>query len=432
MYSTEASKEEQDVLDSAIQNLDDDSLILIFQHLSIVDRIKIERVCRRWLELAKQSWSNYKELKLNAKDLGLKPYGTTQQYEKIDDDIFEKILKRCGRYLVRIEPFCSCVLLRFDYYLAKYCANILELSFSNYRSELIVCNEKELENSFSNLQKLQVLNLGRAGIQNLGFILKLPVEEMHTIKIKDIEVGINEDNLKIMSNVVERTKKLRIFEVAFVNESLIMNLANNCKDLTELKLCNLTDCKIDNVDEKLGLLFKNNQKIKSLKLSGFENLTGKCLLCLNKNIIEKISLESNFNFEIHYLISALICFEKVYSLKFVNLSFRKNDYDELAKYIGLLSNLRHLSISYEWSLTDNFMESVSSLKTLEKLTVNNVSKISIITETFCNDVRANLHELKFLDISDCKGVHDYHIESICSLPNLEILKIECNDDVTGS
>ena len=40
---------------SVIDKLNDDCLIYIFNLISVVDRIKNERVCKRWQEVIKQS-----------------------------------------------------------------------------------------------------------------------------------------------------------------------------------------------------------------------------------------------------------------------------------------------------------------------------------------------------------------------------------------
>ncbi|XP_061941712.1 uncharacterized protein LOC107994662 [Apis cerana] len=52
------------MINSNIYKLNNDCLILIFLHLPIVDRIRIERVCKRWQKISQKSWHNIKKLDL--------------------------------------------------------------------------------------------------------------------------------------------------------------------------------------------------------------------------------------------------------------------------------------------------------------------------------------------------------------------------------
>ena len=44
--------------------LDDDSLIYIFKKLPVLDKLKIELVCKRWRNLGMLSWSSVKSLRI--------------------------------------------------------------------------------------------------------------------------------------------------------------------------------------------------------------------------------------------------------------------------------------------------------------------------------------------------------------------------------
>ena len=48
--------------DSPVEKLNHDCLIKIFKLLSIADRIRIERVCSKWKEISRMSWSSMNEL----------------------------------------------------------------------------------------------------------------------------------------------------------------------------------------------------------------------------------------------------------------------------------------------------------------------------------------------------------------------------------
>ena len=72
---------ENDFLESSIRKLDENCLILIFNKLSAADLVRVERVCKSWQEIAKQSWSGFKILTLTPEQLGFRPVGTEHTYQ---------------------------------------------------------------------------------------------------------------------------------------------------------------------------------------------------------------------------------------------------------------------------------------------------------------------------------------------------------------
>ena len=72
---------------------------------------------------------------------------------------------------------------------------------------------------------------------------------------------------------------LKIFQITSKNlpNDIILEL-QNCSKLEELKLYRTyySGSNYPNVDNKLGIVFKNNQKLKVLKLQNFY-VTGECI-----------------------------------------------------------------------------------------------------------------------------------------------------------
>ena len=83
----------EQVSHSAIEILNDDCLKYIFNLLPVSQRIRIERVSKKWQELGKESWSKFKELDFDPKTLGLKPLAETLDYPEINENVIEKVLK---------------------------------------------------------------------------------------------------------------------------------------------------------------------------------------------------------------------------------------------------------------------------------------------------------------------------------------------------
>ena len=107
----------------SIEKLPEECLLEIFEFLPIADRFRIKRVSRKFKEAAtRQSWNKIKELSIDSKFLGLKPYGITHKYAKINYFNLQEILKKCGKYLTKVDlSFYKKCLLSL---VAEYCPNI--------------------------------------------------------------------------------------------------------------------------------------------------------------------------------------------------------------------------------------------------------------------------------------------------------------------
>ena len=52
-----------------INDLDDDSLGMIFNKLPFIDRMRIENVCQRWCDISEGTWYSYSKCLTISKDL---------------------------------------------------------------------------------------------------------------------------------------------------------------------------------------------------------------------------------------------------------------------------------------------------------------------------------------------------------------------------
>lgn len=87
-------------VDSPIRSLNDDCLIQMFLHLPISDRVRMERVCKRWHALSRESWWSVERLDLESKNWNL-----TNRFRQsvIDTAILRKVLMRCGDFLTTLD-----------------------------------------------------------------------------------------------------------------------------------------------------------------------------------------------------------------------------------------------------------------------------------------------------------------------------------------
>ena len=432
----EAVKEASDTSTSPIEILDDDSLISIFKLLPVAERIKIERVSRTWKILAKQSWSNVTVLNMDPKILGLKPFGKKHDYSEINDHVLEQILIRCGKYLqkINLNSVHECMLSILANYspniqsiesdkasvegiaqLAENCRNICELKTIFYRKMRI---EKKFEKLFLSNQNFRVLDLNTWGIITGKCFLKLPLEEMDTIKLHIVQ---DEYDSEIIANVIRKTKKLRVFKVQFRSISLITALANSCSNLSELFLINNIEDDSANMDHLFSQVFKNNRNLKSLSLYYFDNFTAECFSYLNENVIEEITLTGTENIQKVYLSKSLPSFKNLQALTFASL---ENNFDQIAECIELCFNLKKLTLKdCNLSSEKKLIETISSLNNLELLSVGCSYHDDIVSYDFCQYISCNLLQLKYLKINIFNGISDSGLKLICELPKLEMLSI---------
>ena len=83
-----------------INDLDNDTLGMIFNKLPYIDRTRIESVCQRWYAISEANWCTYSNrLKIGEDTADFLPwYGNITEKE----NILKKILKRLGPYLEEI------------------------------------------------------------------------------------------------------------------------------------------------------------------------------------------------------------------------------------------------------------------------------------------------------------------------------------------
>lgn len=116
-----------------ISDLVDEILLNIFKYLSILDKIRIERVCRRWLKLSQLSWQNVKCLQLV--DL----FEMENEFITVRDcnKLLISLLKRAGTFLRVLDVSdsnCNSILMDFNdksvRAIGKYCPRVAELNLS--------------------------------------------------------------------------------------------------------------------------------------------------------------------------------------------------------------------------------------------------------------------------------------------------------------
>ena len=141
-----------------INDLDDDSLAVIFNKLPYIDRARVENVCQRWCDVVKPNWCTYSKRLRIGEDTGdfLPSYDNTTEKE----NILEMILQQSGPYLEEITfkrsiPFCREFSMGTIKWIAEFCPNLKRLytgSLMLNDDDWLACNNLEAF-SFSSAQQ---------------------------------------------------------------------------------------------------------------------------------------------------------------------------------------------------------------------------------------------------------------------------------------
>ncbi|KAL6265374.1 hypothetical protein P5V15_002173 [Pogonomyrmex californicus] len=234
----------------SIHMLNDDCLRHIFLFLPIVDRVRIEIVCKRWRDLSQDSWHMIKTLDLSPSTWG---FSYTCM---IHTALLRKILLKCGRFLTRIN-------LSYPHYLSqstltivgKLCPNLtsidvtaLTVCASGIRTLTANCKnitklnlgpstfccDHELKYLFKINKNLEYLAISRNSIVG-KCLLYLPKQTMHTIILDRCDY-LQDGHLSMALTRLEDLKHLTISDCVGVAKHTLEVVGYYCKNLRVLEL----------------------------------------------------------------------------------------------------------------------------------------------------------------------------------------------------
>ena len=185
-------------------------------------------------------------------------------------------------------------------------------------------------------------------------------------------------------------------------------------------------------------------------MSNFKDLTGKCFINLNANVIEKIRLSATGNIQANCLIKSWPQFKKFHKLEF--LLYRGINFAGIAECISLCLELEELELYKINNCRENdVIKLIGSAKRLRnfhfdhliistkllKCIIENLSELRTLTLRSCTGLSlknikliCKLENLKELDISNCSGVSDDALKLVGELGKLQVLRIVANFEIT--
>ena len=433
------SVENNDRYLTPLEQLPNEILIEIFKNLPLSDRITVERVCKNWQIVAKQSWYQLKALCMDPKVLGFKTSIGGARKCFADNYALQQVLNRCGKYISTIDVsmihycalsliaqlckslkilYCCNVSARGTYDLSNNCENLEKIVITGTVTDISQISLHQLFSKATKLRDICLQNYVGSG----ECFTKLPLNQMLSIKIGHIDIDCS-------TRTISKTKLLKEFACTNVQRGLITTMSNVCVDLTKIDLKADPLINSHDIDSALSCLFNSNKNLRSLTLRSFENMTGHCFFSLNKQVVDEIVLISSENVKKNYLKDSFSSFDKLtkLELRYVN----KFKLGRIADCIFECQNLKRLSLDYfrQYS-TKSLIKSISNTRELEELELAHFNN-SRIEKSFTDYVSFNLEKLKILTLRRCKGLTENHLINICKLTNIQVLDVSGNVNLDG-
>ncbi|XP_008558130.3 F-box/LRR-repeat protein 2 [Microplitis demolitor] len=350
--------------DSPINKLNDDCLIEVFLYLPIADRIRMERVCKRWQALSQESWHSVKYLNLSKKSWGLSPKIRVQV---VDTSTLRKVLVRCGKFLTHLDLSQVSHLLSSSTLtiIGKLCPNIQFLNITGL--SLSPSGINSLMTNCRNITKFMMKTLTGPCERELSQLFSAN-KKLKYILIDGDEYMCGKSFSSLPHDVVEDLHLIRCTALLSNYFDVGINHLTNLKSLTlDVCVC-LTDSTLEVVGKKTtitNLEFRGmHPLISSSSLNHLVNLMNLQRLCLNDNIV----VNDDF---------------------LINLSYN-------------CKQLNYLDLTSCHLVTNRGINSLITLIKLETLIINFVTKVD-------DDAIANFQSLKVFKCWGCKNVTDVSI-----------------------
>lgn len=385
-----------------IHRLNDDCLIHIFLYLPIVDRVNIERVCKRWRAVSQEAWRGFRHL-----DLSQTTWGFTQFAKKkyVDTPTLRKVLLRCGRFLNHVDFSLPSHRLSQSTLtiVGKLCPNLqtIDLTSLNVSSSGILA----LTANCSNIAKL---SLGSCTCSCDNDLLQL-FSKNKLLKY-----------LKITSNSL--TGKCLLYLPADAIEEIILvecngvspcYFLNALKKFDKLHSLTLQTCVSFN-DSVIQALRLRAKSLRNLELSGyFPMLSSQALQNLAELVnLQKLNVGQNVSVTDDCLLVVSACCKH---LQYLDIHGCQDVTNKGLAGLVTLPKLEKLIISYLGKVTDQPLGNLLSLKSLQCRGCPEIKDMGLCNLVFMAT------QLELLDISGCNSVTNNWIN----------LAIKCTENRTN-
>ncbi|XP_011504616.1 PREDICTED: F-box/LRR-repeat protein 7-like [Ceratosolen solmsi marchali] len=395
--------------DAEIHKLNNDCLMHVFMFLPIIDKIKMERVCRRWRIISQESWRTFKKLDLSQSSWGFDILNNGPR--EVYTATLRQVLLRCGQFLSHIDlsKFTENLSQSTLTIVARLCPNLQHINITGLavssagiktltdnchnitEFSLGLCSascDNDLSDLFLKNEKLRYLKLTGNSISG-RCLLNLPVESIEIIILDDC----NNISPEYFHTAIQRLQKLHTLSV---------------------KKC------ITFADQTVKAISLCSKSLKVLCLCHYyPMIVRNAMLCIAELVnLETLNLNHNISVGDEFLVGVGA---QCKQLKNVDISCCKAVTNKGLAAIISLPNLQHLSINYLFLVTDEVLTEMVNLRTMHCQNCfgfKNTGLCRLIEES---------HQLELLDFSGCTCIDnelvDIAIKATRNRTNNTILKM---------
>ncbi|XP_046742693.1 F-box protein SKIP2-like isoform X2 [Diprion similis] len=375
--------------DIPINKLNDDCLIHMFLYLPITDRVRIERVCKRWHAVSLESWRAVKRLDLSLSAWGYIP---GKKDPSIDTPTLRKVLLRCGHFLNHID--------------------LSQISHSLRQSTLTIIGKL-----CPNLQTIDTtsLNVSSSGIdsltQNCGDIRKLVLGSCTS--------SCDNDLIKLFSKN-RKLKCLKIVQNSILTGKCLVHLPADGMEEISLSQCNaVSSCNFANAIAK----FSNLSSLLLSRCVGLCDYAVRAIAC-RADSLKELELCGSFPL---LTTNGMSHVANLVNLERLNVAWNPVVTNKfLIAVAAQCVLLKHIDISGCNPVTDEGIAAIASLPKLEDLLINYMGHVS-------DDALPLMHQLKHLECQGCPHLTDFGTSALIQVcPQLELLDLSGCNCITNS
>lgn len=383
-----------------MDDLVDDVMVIILKHLSILDRMRLERVCRRWQRLSVNSWQNIRSIRFS--DL----------YE-MDDEFID--VRDCNKILISLLKRASTHLLALDISDSFLTGSVMDFSERAYRAMGKYCpNLAELDLSYVALSNihLQILAEYSNQITKLRLVRCFEDEPQPDVglacvfqcmkSLSYIDLSVNETiNGECFCALRNCLRSLLLNSCFTVSSRSLELMSQRCGELRRLELYGCV--------HPLGIVLENLPNLETLNLNSCQgNDTLYQVMRQRLNNVRNLDLGHSSSLVTDRVMSALS--EASPDLERLNLSGKFGRVTSTGLLLlARCKRLKELDISWLESANDDLLLAVARNGALESLHAHlceNITNIGVV-----GAVRA-CNKLAFIDVTGCSNIH---IECLCEL-----------------
>ncbi|CAH0753704.1 unnamed protein product [Bemisia tabaci] len=377
--------------EAPIENLDDYCLRSIFSLLPHMERIKIERVCRRWKTIARGMWHTEQELDV-ANNI---PFAIPEKHRTFA--VLRKIFKRCGPSLKKL----------------------------NLQNVKIKGSDGLIEAIVRKCLHLEELHLDEQYLSKYKTNMLKPLKHLRVLSLRDCR-AVQDANLQSLLEDKSHLTHVEVTHSCTVDGSFLSGInspletlnLNSCEELTSdnlranlgkfsstLKQLHLADCQLLDMDD-INIILSQLPELHTLTLSHYpqESLTALDGITTLKRLK---SLHVAFNRSISEDFLQLLIQSNL-ELTHLDISGAGQGYelDEGTSFcfsrLNTMKSLRILNLSYIPNLNRNIIHNYASRS----------PPIESLSFCFCNNLKdddikslfTECHQLKYLDLRGCSHI----------------------------